>query len=356
MTSNLGATSVLSELAQRNQARADAFTAEIRRHCADLPNDEVDELTDGLGADLADRLAEGAALGDAAEYAAELRAAAGLPPLGSGKKRPSLRERWSAVKAWGVATPRRRAIAEFFAALAPAWWVIRGLMVAAVFSIVIGGGTLFAFLVLVAAVLVSVQWGRGRWQPNAFVAWLRRLTSIGAILVLLVAGPSLLGNALYSATASGDDNWVQPGLAIDGLPVNNIFAYDCWGIPIDGAQLFDADGQPLNGNEDSYVFDEVSQFDRQLVPNELTRGPGTWNVFPLAQQLPSDYGNGPLAASKFPFEQVPALSTGCPAVMTPEEMMAFTEEADSRLEGAAKADEAKADAPKADPEAKPAAE
>ncbi|RMI02417.1 HAAS signaling domain-containing protein, partial [Cellulomonas triticagri] len=70
------------------------YAAEVRTHLADLPQDQVDDLTDGLEADLADALADPtgrpadmppgltARFGAPAEYARELRAAAGLPDPG----------------------------------------------------------------------------------------------------------------------------------------------------------------------------------------------------------------------------------------------------------------------------------
>ena len=68
-----------------------AFAAAVRDALADLPRGEVDELTDGLEADLTDRSLEPDApdLGDALAYADELRLAAGLPrgPLPRAKRR-----------------------------------------------------------------------------------------------------------------------------------------------------------------------------------------------------------------------------------------------------------------------------
>jgi len=59
-----------------------AFAKAVRRELTDLGPDTLDDLTDGLEADLADKLADGEPLGDPAAYAAELRAAAGVEPRG----------------------------------------------------------------------------------------------------------------------------------------------------------------------------------------------------------------------------------------------------------------------------------
>src|SRR3954464_4940069 len=57
------------------------FAAAVRAALTDLAPDEIDELTDGLEADLTDRLSDTDAteLGDPRAYAEELRAAAGVP-------------------------------------------------------------------------------------------------------------------------------------------------------------------------------------------------------------------------------------------------------------------------------------
>src|SRR3954468_1429827 len=57
------------------------FAAAVRAALSDLAPDEIDELTDGLEADLTDRLADGDAadLGDPRAYAEALGPAAGLP-------------------------------------------------------------------------------------------------------------------------------------------------------------------------------------------------------------------------------------------------------------------------------------
>ena len=59
-----------------------AFVARVRERLSDLPAEELQDLTEGLEADLTDLVAErgGGTLGDPDEYAQELRSAAGLEP------------------------------------------------------------------------------------------------------------------------------------------------------------------------------------------------------------------------------------------------------------------------------------
>ena len=64
------------------------FAQGVRAALADLPAEEVDDLTEGLEADLAEAYAEDLQreLPDPAAYATELRAAAGLPMRTKGAK------------------------------------------------------------------------------------------------------------------------------------------------------------------------------------------------------------------------------------------------------------------------------
>jgi hypothetical protein len=149
-----------------------AYAAAVRSHLADLPADQVEDLTDGLEADLAEALedregpvvtgeipigwagaaagipaAPGAApgasmidltrrFGPARAYAAELRAAAGLEPATGARtsRRPRrVRERVAELRRLGgealtpvLTAPAGRAVVSFLVSLRPLWWVLRG--------------------------------------------------------------------------------------------------------------------------------------------------------------------------------------------------------------------------------------
>src|SRR5690554_6615777 len=185
-----------------------AYATQVRAHLADLEPDVVEDLTDGLEADLTEALADaapaglsgtdvpdGAApterdeltsrFGTPAEYAGELRSAAGLPAAGPGRRewrtRVSLRnalldvlaplpenlQRWAATP-WGVQ------VAGFFRSLAPVWWVLRAWVLASYFGgLILRPNEYFVFfpedrpalvLAIVALAVVSVQVGRGAWR------------------------------------------------------------------------------------------------------------------------------------------------------------------------------------------------
>ena len=76
-------TTVIGSAEQVEDVRA--YVRAVRAWLGDLPADEVEDLTAGMEADLAERAAEsggplGGLLGQPEAYAAELRSAAGLPP------------------------------------------------------------------------------------------------------------------------------------------------------------------------------------------------------------------------------------------------------------------------------------
>ncbi len=331
----------MSATAPTDTDRAVEFTAAVRAHLTDLPSDEVDELLDGLQADLADRLADEGELGDPLAYAEELRQAAGLPPRAENQLRPRrglrtrARDQWIAAaerthRFWG-ATPGRRGVRDFVVSLRPLWWVVRGLVVSWVLLAPSGRGIgqsidLIAVVVACAAILLSAQWGRGLWAPNRWLVALRR--TVNALAVLLVL-PALMVTANQMAAPSYaetmDDPWYPLGLVKNGEQIENIFAFDCTGQPIAGVQLFDQNGQPITtlqgeaseGAEPAFGWDEKTQSNRYYLRSEFATMPSSWNVFPMSEALiglSEDQASAERKAkpAKFPFVEVPSLGSGCP--------------------------------------------
>jgi hypothetical protein len=185
----------------------DDFARAVRAALADLPADEVDDLTDGLEADLAERAAdeESPDFGDPAAYAHELRSAAGLP-----YRRPAstLTQVLVLLKNWrhaiGDTSRSNRAIAgllSFVISLRPVWWIYRGWTIFLWFEFGLGAGihalpvTIGGALVFVPAIILSVQFGRGRWMPWA---WLRVALTM-ANMALVVATPWIAAWAINSS-------------------------------------------------------------------------------------------------------------------------------------------------------------
>lgn len=288
------------------------FAAAVRAALLDLSPDEVDDLTDGLEADLTDRLAESDAseLGDPAAYAEELRSAAGLPhrtPTRTGwfaelRKGPGIMRR--DARAFVAAHPTSGRVLTFFVALRPIWWVFRAVVVTETIVMGLGGAPVTGFgVVLGFAVLVlSVQFGRGRWLP---FAWMRGVLLVVNI-ALVIAAPVVIGgwatqlnNAVYTQQyADSYPDQSNTGLLQNGNQVLNIFAYDAHGNPLTNVQLFDQEGKPLNLSGDPSAAYGPGDDDTVAVPNAAVTGRPGWNVFPLAHVPQSAIGdNGTITSS-----------------------------------------------------------
>jgi len=118
-----------------------AYVREVRAELVDLPAEDVDDLTGGMEADLSELAAESGGdligrLGSPRLYAAELRAAAGLPERGVGRGRRDGSLSGAAARArvsWAMLTrahPWLRSATAFLVTLRPAWWLLRGYLAA----------------------------------------------------------------------------------------------------------------------------------------------------------------------------------------------------------------------------------
>jgi hypothetical protein len=286
-------------------AAVQSFADAVRAALSDLPPDEVEDLTDGLEADLTERLDDtGTELGDPVGYADELRAAAGLPPRGkhghtsaAGILAAAFTDAASAFRGL-YDHPVTKRIVDFLVTLRPVWWLFRALVgyffITLLFHLSPELNPL-TFLIAAGAVIVSVQFGRGKWLPRQ---WMRRALLVVNVLlvfvipVALIGIASLIGSGYSTAYASGqsDAQSSQQGLYSNGSQVTNIFAYDGAGQPLTNVQLLDQHGNPL------YTTDDPNQSswytgDFVYVPNKQMIGRPGWNVYPLLQ-VPYDVNSG----------------------------------------------------------------
>jgi hypothetical protein len=290
------------------------YAASVRRHLADLPADQVDDLTDGLEADLADALADAAAddgdhpdlvrrFGAPADYALELRSAAGLPepgPVAPAARPSDLRRLVTAVRGRarlaGAALDRQPwwpAVRDFLVVLRPVWWVLRAWSIYQVLMIVSAGRSswvpydLGTVLLFTALAVVSVQWGRGYWLPRR----LGRLpVAAGVVAVLLL--PVAVSEARYGDTSGARDAGVayaypevpSDGVWVDGMQVSNLFVYDSEGNPLDDVQVYDDRGRAVQTVQDdgwgSYELPGVTGT-WSFVPATDEDDRRRWNVYPL---------------------------------------------------------------------------
>jgi hypothetical protein len=309
------------------------FVAAVRAQLDDLAAEEVTELTGGLEADLTDALAESGGTpaehyGDPAEYARELRAAAGLPPRGSGRSRRRPPRRSLAVELEeSLFAPTRKtlgqwmnrleeqpwwpSVRDFLVVLRPAWWVLRAWVVVRALLVMLGAGDAVVpagavgLILLLGAVWLSVQAGR----RGPLTLGRRELVAGWNVVAAVVLLPLLFLSIGDQAYDSGD--YEPPGgLSSNGTPLNNIFPYDSQGRPLTGVQLYDQDGHPLDIDESNRTwYDETTGGQEQLVPGSPPGSAPRWNAFPLMVQSsdPRTGQPGPVVAAPLPLSGVPPL-------------------------------------------------
>lgn len=288
------------------------FAAAVRSHLADLPADEVEDLTDGLEADLLDQAEDQnrwPVAKDAARYADELRTAAGLPSKPLPVTSPTLRERLiefdlnaRAKVTQFVRSSRFGAwLIDLLVAMRPAWWLFRGWAVYVTIWMLAARQSrllpteLLGWAMLFAVVLVSVQWGRGRWLPQRWLKAVRVLMSAAAIAAAPILALGVLDTVNNAVEASQVYSNPSPvGLNLDGRPVTNIFGYDADGHPIAQIQLFDQNGDPLvtvgqngTGQDADYNGGPGSV----PIPYAKVGDNRIWNVFPLREAPLSSDGS-----------------------------------------------------------------
>jgi hypothetical protein len=238
------------------------YAERVRAALGDLPPATRDELLEDLPEHLAEVAAEGEGslvdrLGPPEVYAAELRAAAGAPlrPRRNMDDRVDevmrdVRARLRAVDVGVGPAIGYPAASDFLRLLRPAWWVLRGYIVAMAIAYAgngesigllprLGGSTLASLLTLGLFVVGSIWLGRhgrlsGRWSRIA------------------LGGATALAGVIALAALADFDELVRDGRHYEQVyydnPLNRIqdvYIYDQNGNLVDGVRLFDQDGQPL---------------------------------------------------------------------------------------------------------------
>jgi len=224
-----------------------AFAEAVREELADLPKREIQDLTDGLEADLAEKLAEeGVDFTEmsAAEYAAELRDAAGVAPKPNKRAAFSTKLLIQNAETWLRKTKLRSSILEFGISIRPVWWVLR----AAIPFVILRDFSLPIWL-FPLAVFLSIMWGRGLWFKSKFFNAILLPLNLIAIILLLPAFDSTLrtvdqyvaNNDLVQST----DYANRQGLQLNGGRVLAIKAFDASGKEVNGLTFEDQNGNPL---------------------------------------------------------------------------------------------------------------
>ena len=243
-------TTVIGVAGQVDDVRA--YVHAVRAWLGDLPPEEVEELTAGMEADLAERAAEsggplGALLGEPEAYAAELRAAAGLPPRVDVVVPDAVtREAWTdrTVREAHELVARHPWLRE----LRPTWWLARGAVAGWVVAAVLGTGRT-VLLPLVGAAL-SMWLGLVLRRREPLGTGVRAALGAGNALAVVLLLPMLA----FSTSGPSGQFEGSPSLAPAGYPsqvvangetVTNLYAYDAAGNRIEGARIYDQSGRAL---------------------------------------------------------------------------------------------------------------
>ncbi len=297
-------------------AESDAYLAAVKEQLSDLPEEERTDLLEDLAQHLAEISANREAdepdlttlLGAPEQYAAELRAAADLPP----RTAPVVTKE-SFVARLGRSGPARLSqklwrkpyvvqVRDFVPQLRPAWWVLRGYLVIALPAFAapnstddfpvpaVGGSNFLGFWFVVAAVVASVWLGK---HPGG--KWRRRLI-IGANAVLVMFTVGLVSEVDYRMT--GGPAFVSapavPNYELNSPhgPVTNIFPYAPDGTPLKGILLYDQDGRPLRSEMQHWWADGC---ERALSFPQAADGVGVEHSYPKSYLLTG--ANGALACN-----------------------------------------------------------
>jgi hypothetical protein len=292
------------------------FVTAVRAQLDDLAPDVVEELTDGLGADLTESLLEpGGALPDPVVYAAELRAAADLPPRRAARGRggPALAETASETFRQARAAYQRAQrqswwplAAQWLGIGAVLWWALRGWFATMLLGQLVNSRwpqpvppSVTGRLALLLLILLSAELGRRARSGRPRLLWIVLLAVNVAVLVQL---PVVLGN-VGIRTVVYVDGGVQPpeqGLWSEGREVRNVFPYDSQGRPLQGVQLLTDFGEPLKvGRSAETPIWDLDEHRIGQVPSFDGAGQPLWNVFPLRQQIVEDR-SGPVDSAPLP--------------------------------------------------------
>lgn len=234
-----------------------AYLEAVRATLADLPAAERDDLLAEVESSLRDAAGEtgsiGARLGSPEEFAAELRAAAGLHESdASARNRVDIRAAFAALAVDRRLVASRRALRE----LAPIWWAARGYIAAGALALAVHAhwssrypglprfhGAGLTVLVLVVAVAASLALGlASRTRAARAVLAVNVLCVLLAILVVHHAveaqSPAVGGYTIVTVPF--------PGLAINGVPIKNIYPYSIDGKLLHDVLLYDGAGNPIS--------------------------------------------------------------------------------------------------------------
>jgi hypothetical protein len=306
------------------QTAIERYLEAVRAELADLPDDERVDMLEDVEQHLLEVAAEGdepleTRLGPPAEYAAELRAAAGLPRRADEDNRLAARfatriSRSRTVRSVtrAYANVQRSAwygeTVRFVRSLQPAWWLTRAYIVTMLLGEMttehgwwttwvprVGGSAIFGLLLLITLTAASVAWAR--------VARANRLLlviTVAANVFLVVSALNFLQAQLtkqqftYAQAPQRDATPVSGPLG----DVRNIYPYAADGTPLKDVLLYDQDGRPIQWAVTVLYYPGGKQV---VTGPDGTRPP---NMFPYSDPI-RDEQTGAIVAERQPPRIIP---------------------------------------------------
>ena len=219
------------------------FVQDVRDALSDLQSSTVNQLTEGLEAELAERSAdEGAkfSLGSAAAFARELRESAGVASNHLPRK-PLAQWRHTLFKK----------SVQFLKSLAPVWWLLRALVAWDAIHLLVRGyfhaipdpDSVYQWWIIAIFAVISVQFGRGDWRLPKLRLVLASANILMGILVLPFA---------VATNVQIDDslNQLQMLNSTDAIISQGRMVYDVRALDANGAllpmkTLTDSDGYEI---------------------------------------------------------------------------------------------------------------
>jgi hypothetical protein len=250
----------MSVITDDTPAAVEAYLAAVRATLSDLPPAERDDLLAEVESSLREAADDtgsiGARLGSPEEFAAELRAAAGLHETSAARAHVSLRQALERL----ATHPRVAAARRIAKELAPAWWITRGYAVVAGLAVLSGSswstrypavprfgsaevGVAVILLAAVASATLGLLQRHGRFSAS-------RIALAANLACIALAFPAVgqltkssLSAPLFVAVPAP---FAQPGLAYNGAPVQNIYPYSLDGKLLHDVLLYDGAGNPID--------------------------------------------------------------------------------------------------------------
>ncbi|MDG4828610.1 hypothetical protein O7627_04730 [Solwaraspora sp. WMMD1047] len=235
------------------------YVEQVRRELADLPPAVRDELLEDLPEHLTEVAAEfdgplADRIGTPEAYAAELRTAAGTAP---GRPAPNLDQRIATAVA-GLRARLRTVdtkvgptigyakASEFLRLLRPAWWVLRGYLVAMLLSTMtsqspsllpqVDESYLLGLLVLAGCLVGSIWLGR---RTPTLRRWPRLGVHAGTLVVVL------FGLFAVMELQNHSDYYYEPTYSDPYSHIQDVYVYDSEGRLLEDVRLFDQNGVPI---------------------------------------------------------------------------------------------------------------